>query len=183
MVSNRETLDSDCKTMNAIVNALSGGSDSGSIDSMHHPPTPRLQDNLRDLGRLLARANLPRAVSHGNVFVNDSPETPTSPHQKDGSRPFHKSDIFLERAPGPATLGSFLQSKTSVSRQMSPAASEVRVGYNPTSRPSLSNTTFPPANSSVTSMTTAPSPSLEECPPTGYSKGVIKWYSCWPVVK
>lgn len=177
LVSNRETLESDCKTMNAIVNALSGGSDAGSMDSMQHPPTPRLQDNLRDLGRMLAKANLPRAVSHGNVFVNDSPETPSSPRQKEnGPPPFHKSDIFLERTPGPNNGGHHLESKPSTSRQLSPAVSEVRIGYNLTksNRPSLTNTTFPPANSSVTSMTTAPSPSLEENPPPSYSKAVNK---------
>lgn len=41
IVSNRETLDSDCKTMNAIVNALSGGgSDVGSLESL---PQTRIQ--------------------------------------------------------------------------------------------------------------------------------------------
>ena len=165
--------------MNAIVNALSAGSNVGSIDSIHQPPTPRLQDNLRDLGMMLAKANLPRAVSHGNMFVNDSPDTPiSSPQQKYGGRPaFHKSDIFLERAPGPPTLGSFLESKTPEQGMcLSPTTSEVREGNSPVknNRPSLSNTTIPPATSvSVVSMATAPSPSLEECPPPSYSK-VIK---------
>ena len=46
LVSNRETLDSDCKTMNAIVNALSGGgSDVGSMESLPQSFHPR--NNLR----------------------------------------------------------------------------------------------------------------------------------------
>ena len=177
LVSNRETLDSDCKTMNAIVNALSAGSDAGSMNSLHQPPTPRLQDNLRDLGMMLAKANLPRAVSHGNMFVNDSPETSiSSPQQNYGCRPaFHKSDIFLERAPGPPTLGSFLESKTQEQAvHLSPTTSEVREGNSPINKNMPSNTTIPPATSvSVVSMNTAPSPSLEECPPPSYNK-VIK---------
>ena len=110
LVSNRETLDSDCKTMNAIVNALSGGgSDVGSLESLPLPSTPR--PNLQDLGRILASANLPRAASHCNVF--DSPDnTPTSPYNKapgfSSQPPFHKSDIFLERPP-PPSLGAFLE--------------------------------------------------------------------------
>lgn len=177
LVSNRETLDSDCKTMNAIVNALSAGSDAGSMNSLHQPPTPRLQDNLRDLGMMLAKANLPRAVSHGNMFVNDSPETSiSSPQQNYGCRPaFHKSDIFLERAPRPPTLGSFLESKTQEQGvHLSPTTSEVREGNSPINKNMPSNTTIPPATSvSVVSMNTAPSPSLEECPPPSYNK-VIK---------
>ena len=110
LVSNRETLDSDCKTMNAIVNALSGGgSDVGSLESL---PLSTPRPNLQDLGRILASANLPRAVSHCNVF--DSPDnTPTSPYNKapgfsSSQPPFHKSDIFLERPP-PPSLGAFLE--------------------------------------------------------------------------
>ena len=114
LVSNRETLDSDCKTMNAIVNALSGGgSDVGSLESLPRASTPR--PNLQDLGRILASANLPRAVSHCNVF-DSSDNTPTSPYNKapgfSSQPPFHKSDIFLERPPqppGPPSLGAFLE--------------------------------------------------------------------------
>ena len=69
LVSNRETLDSDCKTMNAIVNALSGGgSDVGSLESLPRTSTPRT--NIRDLGRILANANLPRAMSHGESGID-----------------------------------------------------------------------------------------------------------------
>ena len=48
LVSNRETLDSDCKTMNAIVNALSGcGSDVGSMESLSHSQHVRNMNNLK----------------------------------------------------------------------------------------------------------------------------------------
>ena len=112
LVSNRETLDSDCKTMNAIVNALSGGSDVGSLESLPRMSTPG--PNLRDLGRILANANLPRAASHGNVFVSDSQvSTPNSPctHRDlafTSQPPFHKSDIFLERPPPSSNMGTFM---------------------------------------------------------------------------
>ena len=177
LVSNRETLDSDCKTMNAIVNALSGGSDPGSLESLPHPSTPRLQDNLRDLGKMLARANLPRAVSHGNMFVNDThQETPTSPKRKDASQPpFHRSDIFLEKSPKdsdpPADIGTLQESKHSVGSRpvSSPTASEVKFdGVNPSCRPSISNITIPPTTVvsntlKVNSNTGGPSaPPLEE---------------------
>ena len=150
LVSNRETLDSDCKTMNAIVNALSGGgSDVGSLESLPQSFHPR--NNLRqhwwismfkrllffvfrDLGRILAKANLPRASSHGNMFVSDtasgtSVTSPVSPHLKEpglSTQPsFSKSDICLERPPPPAsnpqTLTNFLESQnqqSSPSRQV-----------------------------------------------------------------
>ena len=114
LVSNRETLDSDCKTMNAIVNALSGGgSDVGSLESLPLPSSPR--PNLTDLGRILASANLPRAASHCNVFDSQD-HTPSSPNNKaqafSSQPPFHKSDIFLERPPpppAPPSLGTFLE--------------------------------------------------------------------------
>ena len=112
LVSNRETLDSDCKTMNAIVNALSGGgSDVGSLESLTRTSTPR--PNLQDLGRILASANLPRAVSHCNVFDSQD-NTPSSPNNKappfSSQPPFYKSDIFLERPPPPPpSLGNFLE--------------------------------------------------------------------------
>ena len=114
LVSNRETLDSDCKTMNAIVNALSGGgSDVGSLESLPLPSSPR--PNLTDLGRILASANMPRAASHCNVFDSQD-NTPSSPTNKapafSSQPPFHKSDIFLERPPpppGPPSLGTFLE--------------------------------------------------------------------------
>ena len=113
LVSNRETLDSDCKTMNAIVNALSGGgSDVGSLESLPRASTPR--PNLQDLGRILASANLPRAVSHCNVFDSQE-QTPSSPNNNrapafSSHPPFHKSDIFLERPPPPPpSLGTFLE--------------------------------------------------------------------------
>ena len=90
LVSNRETLDSDCKTMNAIVNALSGGS---SLDSP--PPSPSPVDHLKDLGKILENSNLPRAASQGNVFVTDLP-SPSAPCRADTTQPaFHKSDKYL----------------------------------------------------------------------------------------
>ena len=90
LVSNRETLDSDCKTMNAIVNALSGGS---SLDSP--PPSPSPVDHLKDLGKILENSNLPRAASQGNVFVTDL-SSPSAPCRADTTQPsFHKSDIYL----------------------------------------------------------------------------------------
>ena len=151
LVSNRETLDSDCKTMNAIVNALSGGgSDVGSLESLPQSFHPR--NNLRwalfigitqkpyflifrDLGKMLAKANLPRASSHGNMFVCDtssmtgigsltSPLSPNHQHRPDlslSSQPssFSKSDICLERPPPPQTLATFLEnSSPSPSRQV-----------------------------------------------------------------
>jgi len=91
---------------------------------------------LRDLGKMLAKANLPRASSHGNMFVCDtssmtgmgsltSPLSPNHQHRPDlslSSQPssFSKSDICLERPPPPQTLATFLEnSSPSPSRQLS----------------------------------------------------------------
>ena len=93
---------------------------------------------LRDLGRILAKANLPRASSHGNMFVSDtasrtSVTSPVSPHLREPSlstQPsFSKSDICLERPPpssNPPTLTNFLESQnqqSSPSRQVKDWAS------------------------------------------------------------
>ena len=91
--------------------------------------------SLRDLGKMLARANLPRASSHGNMFVCDtssmtgvgsltSPLSPNHQLRPDlslSSQPssFSKSDICLERPPPPQTLAAFLEnSSPSPSRQV-----------------------------------------------------------------
>ena len=92
LVSDRENLDSDCKTVNAIVNALSGPEAGGSTDSLT-PPPPRIHSNLRNLGRMIAEANLPRASSSGHLAA---PITPTNLSDRTS---FSKSDIFLERSP------------------------------------------------------------------------------------
>ena len=89
---------------------------------------------LRDLGRMLAKANLPRASSHGNMFVCDtasmtgvgSLSSPLSPSQhlrpelSLSSQPssFSKSDICLERPPPPQTLATFLENSPSPTRQV-----------------------------------------------------------------
>ena len=91
LVSDRENLDSDCKTVNAIVNALSGP-EAGSADSLNTPPPPRIHNNLRNLGRMIAEANLPRASSSGHL-------APTTPTNLSDRTSFSKSDIFLERSP------------------------------------------------------------------------------------
>ena len=150
LVSNRETLDSDCKTMNAIVNALSGGgSDVGSLESLPQSFHPRnnlrwqligvdsetyIHVSNRDLGKMLAKANLPRASSHGNMFVCDtasmtgvgsltsplSPNHHLRPELSLSSQPssFSKSDICLERPPPPQTLATFLENSPSPTRQV-----------------------------------------------------------------
>ena len=91
--------------------------------------------SFRDLGKMLAKANLPRASSHGNMFVCDtssmtgmgsltSPLSPNHQHRPDlslSSQPssFSKSDICLERPPPPQTLATFLEnSSPSPSRQV-----------------------------------------------------------------
>ena len=89
---------------------------------------------LRDLGRMLAKANLPRASSHGNMFVCDTASmtgvgsltSPLSPSQhlrpelSLSSQPssFSKSDICLERPPPPQTLATFLENSPSPTRQV-----------------------------------------------------------------
>ena len=91
--------------------------------------------SLRDLGKMLARANLPRASSHGNMFVCDtnsmtgvgsltsplSPNHQLRPDHSLSSQPssFSKSDICLERPPPPQTLAAFLEnSNPSPNRQV-----------------------------------------------------------------
>lgn len=88
MVSNREDFHTDCKTMNAIVNALSvqSGQTTSSDESMSH-------DHLRDPHHASRKANLPRPKSENNFASRtDSnlakPELPA----------FHKSDTFHRSA-------------------------------------------------------------------------------------
>ena len=89
---------------------------------------------FRDLGKMLAKANLPRASSHGNIFVCDtasmtgvgsltSPLSPShhlQPELSLFSQPssFSKSDICLERPPPPQTLATFLKNSPSPTRQV-----------------------------------------------------------------
>lgn len=105
IVSNREDLTNDCKTVNAIVNALASvasteqcdggtsseesmmGHDGSSTKGRHH------HHNLLDLGSIgkaLAKGHLPRPKSENNFALSlDSP----SPLNR--NRPsFHKSDTF-----------------------------------------------------------------------------------------
>ena len=127
-MSDRDNLDSDCKTVNAIVNALSArGDDNGSLESLQHQPhqrrqyqqkplptaasaatggsetpgTPRMHNNLRNLGRMIAEANLPRAVSQGQLMLlpvgdgNSGGGPVTSPMDK--SSYLSKSAMLLEQ--------------------------------------------------------------------------------------
>ena len=88
---------------------------------------------VRDLGKMLAKANLPRASSHGNMFVYDTASMTgagslTSPLSPGHFRPdlslssqpssFSKSDVCLERPPPPQTLTSLLTNSQSPSRQV-----------------------------------------------------------------
>ena len=91
LVSDRENLDSDCKTVNAIVNALSGSG--GSMDSFQQPSTPQMQCNLKDLGRMIAMANLPRAASHGNL--------PLPSPKLNQNKIFSSTEMFQDRPTSP----------------------------------------------------------------------------------
>lgn len=54
LVSERETLDSDCRQMNDIVNALSAAeTDSMESPSPSRAPTPNVSEGLQNLGKLL----------------------------------------------------------------------------------------------------------------------------------
>ena len=108
--------------MNAIVNALSVSvSKQGSSDSIRRPSTPRVEDNLRDLGQMLAKANLPRAVSANTmswtqqqtpVKISDlrekSPDPP-SYFQSNFQKQFHCSESKLD---GDIDPGRSTQSET-----------------------------------------------------------------------
>lgn len=105
IVSNREDLTNDCKTVNAIVTALAsvasteqcdGGTSSEESMMGHHDSKRHNQHhhhNLLDLGSIgkaLAKGHLPRPKSENNFALSlDSP----SPLNR--NRPsFHKSDTF-----------------------------------------------------------------------------------------
>nr|AOG13009.1 hyperpolarization-activated ion channel [Homarus americanus] len=104
IVSNREDLTNDCKTVNAIVNALASvasteqcdggtsseesmmGHDASSLKGRHH-------HNLLDLGSIgkaLAKGHLPRPKSENNFAL--SLDTPSPLNRNRPS--FHKSDTF-----------------------------------------------------------------------------------------
>ncbi|XP_050711311.1 potassium/sodium hyperpolarization-activated cyclic nucleotide-gated channel 2-like isoform X2 [Eriocheir sinensis] len=104
IVSNREDLTNDCKTVNAIVNALASvasteqcdGGTSSEESMMHDGSSTKGRHhhhNLLDLGSIgkaLAKGHLPRPKSENNFALSlDSP----SPLNR--NRPsFHKSDTF-----------------------------------------------------------------------------------------
>ncbi|KAG0723922.1 Potassium/sodium hyperpolarization-activated cyclic nucleotide-gated channel 4 [Chionoecetes opilio] len=98
IVSNREDLTNDCKTVNAIVNALAsvaateqcdGTSSEESMDGKGRHHHHNLLD-LGSIGKALARGHLPRPKSENNFALSlDSPSPLTR------NRPsFHKSDTF-----------------------------------------------------------------------------------------
>ncbi|XP_063883932.1 potassium/sodium hyperpolarization-activated cyclic nucleotide-gated channel 2-like [Scylla paramamosain] len=104
IVSNREDLTNDCKTVNAIVNALASvasteqcdrgssseesmmGHDGSSTKGRHH-------HNLLDLGSIgkaLAKGHLPRPKSENNFALSLDSPSPLSRNRPS----FHKSDTF-----------------------------------------------------------------------------------------
>ncbi|KAK8747035.1 hypothetical protein OTU49_016952 [Cherax quadricarinatus] len=105
IVSNREDLTNDCKTVNAIVTALASvasteqcdggtsseesmmGQDASSIKGRHH------QHNLLDLGSIgkaLAKGHLPRPKSENNFALSLDMPSPLNRNRPS----FHKSDTF-----------------------------------------------------------------------------------------
>ena len=63
-----------------------------------------MHGNLRDLGRMIAEANLPRAASQGYLG-------PPSPNLVDKPS-LSKSDVFLERSPSPLVEGGAVHQNT-----------------------------------------------------------------------
>lgn len=184
MVSTRETLESDCQTMNAIVNALSAadeGAESSqeSLNLSHRSQIPRLPENLRELGKMLAKANLPRALSHNNVYVNDTPSaaTPNSPLQKDYRPTFHRSDIFLERSPTgntvePRTTETALRSTLATYLAPNDRCPEARQQQQQHTHPTAPSLPFPPstpADQDSSSAASSPAQPLLDLPKKAFN--------------